>query len=195
MIDPHQDASEYWQRLRKDKPSNLAVGGLVIGALATTVSLMALVFPHSDGAMHNRGNPLYWLLMLPFALWGWDLSTFSPRSVRTMRPAMIVLPTLCGVILIVARHDDQDVLGGLDTGSWMILAAFLVTAIGSLVSWMSLSRSLLQREGPDRRLMKPVEAARRSAVSRSPTGTSKPVASTYERHSVKTRQMRRRSPP
>ena len=80
MIDPHQEAMDYWQRLRKDKASNLAVGGLVIGALATTVSLLALVFPHSDGALHNRDNPLYWLLMLPFALWAWDLSTPGRRS-------------------------------------------------------------------------------------------------------------------
>ncbi len=195
MIDPHQDASAYWQRLRKDKPSNLAVGGLVIGALAATVSLIALVFPHSDGAMHNRGNPLYWLLMLPFVLWGWDLSTFSPRSVRTMRPAMIVLPTLCGVILIVARHGDQDVLDDQDTGFWMILAAFLVTAIGSLLSWVSLSRSLLQTDGPDRRFMKPAEAARRSAVSRLSTGTARPVAPDHDRRPLKARRTSRGNLP
>ncbi len=191
MIDPHQEAMDYWRRLRKDKASNLAVGGLVIGALATTVSLLALVFPHSDGAMHNRGNPLYWLLMLPFALWGWDLSTFSPHSVRTMRPAMIVLPTLCGIVLIMAGH-DEDVLGGFGAGFWVTLAAFLVTVIGTLVSWVFLPRSLLRTEGPDRRLMKPVGATRRPAAS---PLRGKPANPSYDRPSLKRRRTGRGSLP
>ena len=190
MIDPHQDAMGYWQRLRQDRQSNLAVGGLVIGAFATAVSLLVLVFPHSDGAMHNRGHPLYWLLMLPFVLWGWDLSTFSPRSVQTMRPAMIVLPMLCGVVLIMAGRDDQDVLRGLDTGFWMTMAGFLVTVIGSLVSWVFLPHSLLQLEGPDRRLMKP-SAAGRPAASQLPIGTNRPAAPAHDGQARKRRRTRR----
>ncbi|MGI4745812.1 MAG: hypothetical protein ACRYGI_08975 [Janthinobacterium lividum] len=168
MNQAHQDAMAYWQRLRKDKPSNLAIGGLVIGAVVTTISLIALVLPHSDGAMHNRGNPLYWLFMLPCVFWAWSLSTFSPRSVRTIRSAIIVLPTIGGLILFIVYNDNKDILG-LSHESivnlWMTIVAFFITLIGSLVSWFALQHSLLQAEGPDRRSMKPAEAARQAAMS------------------------------
>ena len=185
MIDPHQDAMQYWQRLRKDKASNLAVGGLVVGALATATSLLVLVFPHSDGAMHNRGNPLYWLLVLPFALWAWDLSTFSPRSAWTMRPAMVLLPAFCGVILIIAACTGRDVLrvaDGSGSNVRMTLVALLAATAGSLVSGFSLPRSLLHLEGPDRRLMKPEKAARQSGASRPRAEPTKSTTSIRSRH-------------
>ncbi|NPD68134.1 hypothetical protein HN018_12245 [Lichenicola cladoniae] len=184
MSSSHQDAMAYWQRLRKDKPSNLAIGGLVIGAFVTTLSLIALVFPHSDGAMHNRGSALYWLLMLPFVLWAWDLSTFSPRSVRTIRPAAIVLPVVSLLLLVIAYNSDKGVLDSshdTDVELWLFAIAFIITVACSLLSVLALQRSLLQSEGPDRRLMKPSEIAQRAAASRQALRAPKTVPPGRER--------------
>ena len=78
----------YWQRLRHDRPSNLAALLSAVVALAATVSVIdALVGGSKSEA---RGNPLYWLCMLPMVWWVSGLTTFAPCYVRCWGAAMLL---------------------------------------------------------------------------------------------------------
>ena len=138
---PNLDAQAYWQRLRKDGASNLASGALLLAAIVTTLAVLdVLLTPARDT---DRSNPLYWAILLPVAWWGTAISSFSPWAARTMRPAAVVIPLVCVAILfVVIRSGGAFVL---------TLVALLIAVAGSGICLLFLPRSLLQREGPDRR--------------------------------------------
>lgn len=77
---------------------------------------------------------------------------------RGICPAMIIIPTLCKLILLIAYFGSRDILQPQHTrvaNLWMTMVASFIAITGSQVSWFALQRSLLEAEGPDRRLMKP----------------------------------------
>lgn len=43
MEDVGPGAGRYWERLRKDGPSNVASGGLILAAVATTLALLDIL--------------------------------------------------------------------------------------------------------------------------------------------------------
>lgn len=135
------DAQAYWQRLRKDGASNLASGALILAAIATTLAALDVLLAPSRNT--DRSNPLYWAILLPVIWWATALSSFSPWAARTMRPTAIMIPLISGVIFLVVVQSG---------GAFMLtLVALLVAVAGSGTCLLSLPRSLLQREGPDRR--------------------------------------------
>lgn len=135
------DAQAYWQRLRKDGASNLAGGALILAAIAATLEILDVLLAPSRGT--DRTNPLYWALLLPVAWWGTAISSFSPWAARTMRPAAIVIPLVCVVVLLFVIQSGGALA--------LTLVALLIAVAGSGICLLSLPRSLLQREGPDRR--------------------------------------------
>ena len=135
------DAQAYWQRLRKDGASNLASGALILAAIATTLAALDVLLAPSRNT--DRSNPLYWAILLPVIWWATALWSFSPWAARTMRPTAIMIPLISGVIFLVVVQSG---------GAFMLtLVALLVAVAGSGTCLLSLPRSLLQREGPDRR--------------------------------------------
>ncbi|MFD1949512.1 hypothetical protein ACFSGX_01865 [Sphingomonas arantia] len=132
--------NEYWQVLRKDKRSNIAASLGLIAALFSTMSVVGTAVP--GPLPEARGNPLYWLLMLPMVYWVTELTSFTPRSVRMWTPALVVACVASAVAAVVVARDEPGwtVQGGL----------CVVTVLASIASRWLYRGSLLDREGPAR---------------------------------------------
>lgn len=130
---------DYWQRLRKDPRSNWAAGMAAIAAIAASVMLIGLLV---EGSQYRaRGNPLYWILMLPAVWWSAGLARFEPRPVRSWKPALLLCVATAGAVLALA----------IDSGDWMPEAiGFVLTLVGAVSSMALLRDSLVAREGPAR---------------------------------------------
>jgi hypothetical protein len=130
----------YWQRLRKDRRSNAAAIGAAIAALAATMTVISVTV--QGGVTESRGNPLYWLLMLPMAWWVNGLTSFEPRAVRLWKPALAVASGTSVVAAALAMRS-----AGTWTGQTVACAVTLGATAASLIL---LRGSLVEREGPAR---------------------------------------------
>ena len=130
---------EYWQRLRSDRRSNWAAGFAAIAAMAATVSLLGLCI---EGTPYQaRGNPLYWLLMLPAIWWVAGLVGFERNRVRLWKPALAVSLLIATLAVLIAVR----------RGDWGAEAAGLAITLASTAASLFLLRnSLVAREGPAR---------------------------------------------
>lgn len=130
---------DYWQRLRKDPRSNWAAGMAALAAIAASVMLIGLLV---EGSQYQaRGNPLYWILMLPAVWWSTGLARFEPRPVRWWKPALLLCVAIAGAVLALA----------IDSGDGTPEAiGFALTLIGAVSSMVLLRDSLVAREGPAR---------------------------------------------
>ncbi len=54
-----------YKALRADRRASLAMLAGIVSAVALTVALISLVVP--QGYVQSRGDPRYWLLMVPVA--------------------------------------------------------------------------------------------------------------------------------
>jgi hypothetical protein len=129
---------EYWQRLRKDLRSNWAAGLAAIAALAATVSLIAVLVKGTH--YQARGNPLYWVLMLPGAWWVNRLAAFEPRAVRWWRPFLLLSVVVAAAALIATARADRRPAA----------VAFFITLLAAGASLGLRRNSLVEREGPAR---------------------------------------------
>ena len=131
----------YWQRLRRDKASGLAALFAIGACGVTLIGLIELLLPGSQAS--HRGNPLYWILLLPFGWWGVELVNYTPRTSWTLVPALAVGP---GVALICCAATSLSSIS--DNRSWGIVMGFSV--LFGLLGAVSYRRSMLRREGPAR---------------------------------------------
>ena len=132
--------SIYWQRLRKDRASALAVSAILIAVLCASIAWLAIILPATGGG--RRSNPFYWVLMLPVGWWCASLAYYEAWAVRLLKPAMIVFPAATAIALVVAAKQSGDV--GLSC--W----ALGLSVIGAVTCAVSLRESLLAQEGPFR---------------------------------------------
>lgn len=130
----------YWQRLRKDLPSNVAAGLAAIAVLAATLSVVGTGV--SGSHFRARGNPLYWILMLPMMWWVSGLTTFAPRYVRSLKLALGLACAASVVSAIVSMPDGATFT--------VQTAACVVTIVAAGASLLVYRRSLVRREGPAR---------------------------------------------
>lgn len=70
-------AWKYWQLLRKDVRSNAAVGFAILSGLFATLSFVDILVTEKS-QIGYRGNPFYWVIVLPFALWAGKRAVFTP---------------------------------------------------------------------------------------------------------------------
>lgn len=135
----HKDPA-YWQRLRKDRRSNIAGVLAAVAVLTGTVSVtMTLV----NGSQYEaRGNPLYWVLLLPMAWWVSGLSTFESRYVRSWKPVLAIACLAAAASLAIDMQRDED---------WTVSAVSVaITVISAVASLVVYTGSLVAREGPAR---------------------------------------------
>lgn len=130
----------YWQRLRKDKPSSLAAGMAMLCILLATVGLIIILVPGTHA--EARGNPLYWLLMLPTAWWASSLAYFESKTAWTVRPALVLGPAVCATNMLWERLRGTDL-----TINIGVLVISIACAIFGEIAYR---RSLLKLEGPAR---------------------------------------------
>lgn len=129
----------YWQRLRKDRRSNWAAGFAGAATIAATVSLIGLLV---EGSQYQaRGNPLYWVLMLPVVWWLSGLGGFEPRAVRWWKPVLLLSVIIAAIALVLA-------VGRADWAPEAV--GFAITLLSAATSLSLLRGSLVAREGPAR---------------------------------------------
>ena len=130
----------YWERLRKDGNSALAVLLTMAAVFPAVIGLIVLLVPGSQP--QARANPLYWLAMLPAAWWAVLLANYQAGAVRTIRLAMALGPMICGINALWAYKAGQGV------------TAYAVALVGSLLAaaagWWFFNRSMVRLEGPAR---------------------------------------------
>lgn len=131
---------KYWSRLRKDTPSSWAAGLAFVALLAATLSVMDLTV--YGASAESRGNPLYWLLMVPVVWWTSELAGFEPRAVRMLGVVTWLAPAIALTCLLIVFLQQEAWLTALVLASMSIVAA-----VGSRRFY---ARSLLRREGPSR---------------------------------------------
>ena len=130
----------YWARLRKDARSALAVGCALLASLMALLCILGLLFvgPPSQ----TRGNPLYWLCLLPFAWWASGLTSYEPRPVRMLRPAL--------ALAVVASLASVGVAAALGRDLVLWIVGTTITVVSAVATEFFYRGSLLYREGPAR---------------------------------------------
>jgi hypothetical protein len=125
---------------RKDGRSNAAV---LLTACAIVVSAVWLTMVTVPGTQYAaRGNPLYWLILLPVAWWVSSLAACEPHAIRWWKPALALACTISTTCLVLAVAAEQGV-----TLNAAGCAVTLAATVGSLVAYRG---SLVAREGPAR---------------------------------------------
>lgn len=104
------------------------------------VGVSVLVVPGTQG--QARGNPLYWLMMLPFAWWAVSLASYEPTPVRLLKPAQVLAPLVAIASAATATRMGED-----PTPFWVATA---VSAVAAVTGWLLYRGSMLEREGPAR---------------------------------------------
>lgn len=125
-----------WQRLRRDKRSGFAAFLTVIAWVPVVVAIVMLSAPASQAAA--RGNPLYWLLLVPFAWWGASLTRYEAWAVRSIRPTQILAPVLGFGAIMIASYIGHDLLP--------FVVATLLSTTCSALAWFLYGGSLLEQK-------------------------------------------------
>ena len=113
---------------------------MIASGVCAVVALVAIVVGGSQ--MQARANPLYWLLLVPFAWWGSSLAYYEPWAVRLFGPVLIGSPLLATAVFVAAYRQGENV-----TPSVVALAVSIMCSVGAAWAYRG---SLLRREGPAR---------------------------------------------
>jgi hypothetical protein len=139
MTAPRTDPAERRRRLRQDRAANIGVLAAFMAALPSALAWMGLLLPLDRAA--DRGNPVYWLIMLPVVFWTVAAGSFAPWALRLLRPVLLLAPLLAALALAIAfgRGDSPT--------PWLVALAVSVAA--ALIGWRAYGRSLLTRGEAD----------------------------------------------
>ncbi|WP_419828631.1 hypothetical protein [Methylobacterium sp.] len=130
----------YRQRLRQDRPSNVAAGLALVAGVAATISVIGCLVPGPHGP--TRAQPLYWLSMLPLVWWVNGLVRFEPRAVRNWRSTLALACLGAGACLAAALWRAED---------WTLPALGCAVTLASAGASLAVHRdSLVARKGPAR---------------------------------------------
>ena len=138
-MSPHRNP-EVWQKLRRDKTSALTVLLVIVAGIAAILAILGLLL--GPTRIHDRANPLYWALLLPFARWAASLSAYTSLAARTLRPAAAIA-ALTTLATLAAAHATQP-----DLIPWLIAACVAMPC--ALVGALLYPNTLLARQTPAR---------------------------------------------
>ena len=121
--------------LQRWKRHRLVNTALLLSCAAGFFGMLALVnillpLDYQD----NRGNPAYWVLLLPAAGWAMGVVNFHPWAVRGFRPFCVALGA-CSVAMLVALERSA---GTRDSGIATVLA--VASVVAGLAAWILSSR-------------------------------------------------------
>jgi hypothetical protein len=125
---------EYWQRLRKDRRSGIAVLLTAVAAVVAAVALTMVAIPGTQ--WEARASPIYWVILIPVAWWINGLAAYEPWAVRSWKPALATLCVIHAICLTLAILATQNVM--LTAAGFALTMAFAAAALathrGSLVA-------------------------------------------------------------
>lgn len=123
--------------LRRDRPANYAVLCGVGSGIGLTVAAISLAAPSGNP---GRGDPFYWVLMLPVALWAWSAVDFRPWALRLLPVILAGVPLIAATLALALpapAHADVVTL-------WIVAALGVVLG---LAGWRWRGRSGLAVSG------------------------------------------------
>ncbi len=132
--------SEYWQRLRKDRRSGIAVLFTAVAAVVAAVAVTMVVVPGTQ--WEARTSPIYWVILIPVACWVNGLAAYEPWAVRSWKPVIATLCVVHAICLALAVIAARNVI--LTAGS------FVLTIVCAAAALAALRGSMVAREGPAR---------------------------------------------
>ena len=124
-----------YAHLKRHVPTNLAIlAGFASGAmLVAAITFMSV----PRGYTAARGDPRYWLVMLPLIVWTWGAASLNAWALRLLAIVLLIAPAGCAAVALLAGPGRPS--GDIIT-LWVLAAAALVFAgLGGL----ALSRSPL----------------------------------------------------
>lgn len=124
------------RQLRQDKRSGFATYLTVMAWVPIVVAVGMLVAPGEQG--EARGNPLYWLPMLPLAWWAVALTRYEGWAVRSIRWAQAAAPVAAAMVALFAWQSGDAAVPFLVAGAVSLAVA--------AVAWILYTGSLLQRQ-------------------------------------------------
>jgi hypothetical protein len=101
-------------RLKRDRRSAVVILSAIAAMLTAVVIWLLLLSDKSPAG--TRGQPVYWMLMVPLAFWAIQLASYTPWTLRRLRVAQTAAPILAGL--------------GVGAAAWTGSPALTVTAVG-----------------------------------------------------------------
>jgi len=135
----HRD-TEYWQRLRKDRRSGVAVLFTAAAAVITAVTLTMVAVPGTQWAA--RASPIYWVILIPVAWWVNGLAAYEPWAVRRLKPVLATLCVVHAICLALAVVGSRNVM--------LTVGSFALTIVCAAAGMVALRGSMVDQEGPAR---------------------------------------------
>ena len=121
------DKPRQYDYLKRDVPTTVALlAGLAAAAMPVLAATYIMV-PH--GYVASRGNPLYWLIMLPVVYWAWGIMSFDPWAVRLLAPLLLIAPITDVLIAVFSGMS-----GGDQTALWVLASLSIIFSVGGLIA-------------------------------------------------------------
>lgn len=132
--------AEYWQRLRKDRRSGVAVLFTAAAAVIAAVAVTMIAIPGTQWAA--RASPIYWVIFIPVAWWVNGLAAYEPWAVRSWIPVLAALCIVHAISLTLAVIESRNVM--------LTAGTFVLTLACAAAGLCALRGSMVAREGPAR---------------------------------------------
>ena len=120
------------QSLRRDRAANLAVLAGMASGIAVTVAVISMAVPQGHTAA--RGDPRYWLLMLPVAIWAWSAVDFARWAVRLLPLVLVGTPLVAAGLALGLPGMDR-----VDRITWWVVTAIALAC--GIAGWRWRRRS------------------------------------------------------
>ena len=120
------------QSLRRDRAANLAVLAGIASGIAVTVAVISMAVP--QGYTAARGDPRYWLLMLPVAIWAWSAVDFARWAVRLLPVVLVGTPLVAAALALGLPGMDR-----VDRITWWVVTAIALAC--GIAGWRWRRRS------------------------------------------------------
>jgi len=136
----NRENSPYWQELRRDWPSAIAIYAVL---LATIFMLISLLFLFKLNGPYPYFQPQFWLIFILVSIWWSYLQKYGPRSVMLFRIMMIfIIPSMLIITLIAHTRNLGDI--GIFISATILCSALIVVSV-----WFY-RKSILRKRGPFR---------------------------------------------
>ena len=135
-----RENSSYWQELRRDWPSAIAIYAVL---LATIFMLISLIFLFKLNGPYPYFQPQFWIMFILVSTWWSYLQKYGPKSVMLFRAMMmLVIPGMLIITLIGHIQGSENM--GVFIGN-TVLCSVLV----SISIWFY-RKSVLRKHDPFR---------------------------------------------
>jgi hypothetical protein len=132
--------AEYWQRLRKDRRSGIAVLFTAVAAVVAAVAVTMVAVPGTQ--WEARTSPIYWIVLIPVAWWVNALAAYESWAVRSWKPVLAALCIVHAICLTLAVIGSRNVM--------LTAGTFVLTIACAAAGLSALRGSMVAREGPAR---------------------------------------------